>query len=197
MNGGEVVLVRHGATEWSISGRHTGTTDLELTPEGCAAAGRLGAVLSAWSFSLVLTSPLRRASETARLAGFGDDAVVVEPDLVEWAYGDYEGLTTPEIRETVPGWTVWSHPSPGGESAAAIGARVDRVIARVQGVDGPVLLVAHGHVLRVLAARWLGLAPADGRLFALDPATVSVLGWERETPVLRRWNAPVAPVRPA
>ena len=185
----EVVLARHGETEWSRSGRHTGTTDLELTAEGCAAAARLAGVLSAWSFALVLTSPLRRARDTARLAGFG--AAEVEPSLVEWTYGDYEGLTTPEIRESVPGWTVWTHPSPGGETAAEIGARVDGVISRVQAVAGPVLLVAHGHVLRVLAARWLGLAAREGRSFALDPATVSVLGWERETPVLRRWNAPV------
>jgi probable phosphoglycerate mutase len=185
----DVVVVRHGETEWSRSGRHTGTTDLELTPAGRAAAERLGSALSAWTFSLVLTSPLRRAAETARLAGF---AATVEPDLVEWAYGDYEGLTTPEIRESVPGWTVWSHVSPGGESGADVGARVDRVILQARASSGLVLVVAHGHVLRVLAARWLGLAPADGRLLALDPATVSVLGWERETPVVRRWNAPVS-----
>ena len=191
MTGAEVVLVRHGETEWSRSGRHTGTTDLELTPAGCAAASALAGVLSAWTFSLVLTSPLRRARDTAGLAGYGDVAEV-EPALVEWTYGDYEGLTTPQIRETVPGWTVWTHPSPGGESAAEIGGRVDGVIARVREVEGPVLLVAHGHVLRVLAARWLGLASREGRSFVLDPATVSVLGWERETPAVRRWNAPVS-----
>ena len=190
MSGPEVVLVRHGETEWSRSGRHTGTTDIELTPAGRAAAGRLGAALAEWSFSLVLTSPLRRARDTAALAGFG--AAEVEPDLVEWTYGDYEGLTTPEIRESVPGWTVWTHPSPGGESAAEIGGRVDRVIARVRVVDGPVLLVAHGHVLRVLVARWLGMPSREGRSFVLDPATVSVLGWERDTPAVRRWNAPVS-----
>jgi broad specificity phosphatase PhoE len=189
VSGHDVVLVRHGETEWSRSGRHTGTTDLELTPAGRAAAERLGPVLADWSFSLALTSPLRRARDTAALAGFG--SAEVEPDLVEWTYGDYEGLTTPQIRESVPGWTVWTHPSPGGESAAEIGGRVDRVISRVREVDGPVLLVAHGHVLRVLVARWLGMPSREGRSFVLDPATVSVLGWERETPAVRRWNAPV------
>ena len=190
MIGDDVVLVRHGETEWSRTGRHTGTTDVELTAAGCVAASALGGVLSAWTFSLVLTSPLRRARDTAGLAGYGDVAEV-EPALVEWTYGDYEGLTTPEIRKTVPGWTVWTHPSPGGESAAEIGGRVDGVIARVREVEGPVLLVAHGHVLRVLAARWLGLPSKEGRSFVLDPATVSVLGWERDTPAVRRWNAPV------
>jgi probable phosphoglycerate mutase len=187
----DVVLVRHGETEWSRAGKHTGTSDLPLTEAGRAAAKRLAPALAEWDFALVLTSPLRRAFDTATLAGFGDVAVV-EPDVVEWTYGDYEGRTTAEIRETVPGWTVWTHPTPGGESAAEIGGRVDRVIERVSAADGPVLVVAHGHVLRVLAARWLGLASREGRSFVLDPATISVLGWERETPAVRRWNAPVS-----
>lgn len=182
-----VTLVRHGATEWSVSGQHTSTTDLPLLPEGEAAARAVAQRLAGSTFAEVLTSPLRRARHTAELAGYPDAEVC--PDLVEWAYGDYEGRTTAEIREHDPGWTVWSHPSPGGESAAQVAARCDRVVERVRAASGPVLVFAHGHVLRVLTARWLGLAPTEGRLFRLDTSTVSVLGHERETPVLLRWNA--------
>ena len=184
---GDVWLVRHGETEWSRDGRHTSTTDVPLTREGEQAARSLEARLSGETFELVLTSPRERARRTAELAGFG--SAEVDEDLVEWDYGDYEGVTTDEIRETVPEWTVWTHPSPGGETADQVSDRLDRVVTRALAVDGDVLLVAHGHCLRALAARWLGLPVADGRLLKLDTGTVSVLGHERESPVVLRWNA--------
>lgn len=184
----ELWLVRHGPTEWSEAGRHTSSTDLPLLPAGEDAAGRLAPTLADQSFALVLSSPLGRARRTAELAGFAD--AEVDADLAEWDYGEYEGLTTARIRESVPGWTVWSHPTPGGESAAEVAARSDRVVERVRAAHGPVLAFAHGHSLRVLAARWLGLDATQGRLLRLDTATVSVLGWERETPAIARWNAP-------
>ena len=187
--GHELVCVRHGETEWSRDGRHTGRSDIPLTSRGRESAKALGEALSGWRFVLVLTSPLLRASDTAALAGYGD-VVEMSEDLLEWDYGEYDGVTTATIRETVPGWTVWTHGAKGGEAADAVAARADRVIASVRAADGPVLVFAHGHYLRVLAARWLGFGPAEGRLFGLDPATISVLGWERETPVVRRWNAP-------
>jgi probable phosphoglycerate mutase len=181
------VLVRHGATEWSASGRHTGTTDLDLSDAGRAAAARLAPALAGRAFALVLVSPLRRAQETARLAGFGDRMELC-PDLHEWDYGAYEGRTTADIRTEVPGWTVFSHPVPGGETAEQVAARIDRVIARVRAVDGDVAVFSHGHALRVFGARWCGLPPTDGRLLALDPAAVCVLGYERETAVIGQWN---------
>ena len=180
-------LVRHGATEWSRNGRHTGTTDLPLLPDGEDDARALRERLSDVEFSLVLSSPLQRARRTAELAGFPD--AEVDPDLTEWDYGDYEGVTTAEIRQTVPGWSVWTHPTPGGETLEQVGSRLDRLIARVRAAEGHVLLVSHGHSLRALAARWLGLPPADGRLLALDTGTISVLGYERETAVVERWNS--------
>ena len=183
----QVWMVRHGATEWSRNGRHTGTTDLPLLPEGEADARGLRQRLSGVDFSRVLTSPLQRARRTAELAGFPD--AEVDPDLVEWGYGDYEGITTEEIRESVRGWTVWTHPSPGGETLAEVGRRLDRLVSRVREVEGTVLLVGHGHCLRALAARWLGLPARDGRLLTLDTGTISVLGYERETPVVERWNS--------
>jgi broad specificity phosphatase PhoE len=183
----ELWVVRHGATEWSRDHRHTSTTDLPLLPEGEQVARGLARRLAAVDFARVLTSPRLRARRTAELAGFPD--AVPDGDLAEWAYGDYEGTTTEEIREHVPGWTVWTHPTPGGETAAAVTARLDRVVARVRSADGPVLAFGHGHALRALAARWLDLPVTDGRHFRLDTATVSVLGWERETPVLRCWNS--------
>jgi broad specificity phosphatase PhoE len=183
----ELWLVRHGPTEWSEAGRHTSTTDLPLLPEGEEAARRLGQRLAGVEFELILTSPRQRARHTAELAGHPE--AEVDDDLVEWAYGDYEGITTAEIRKSVPGWTIWTHPCPGGETAASVGARLDRVVARARAVDGRTLAFAHGHSLRVLAARWLGLEVADGRLLRLDTATVSVLGHERETPVVQRWNS--------
>jgi probable phosphoglycerate mutase len=186
-----LVVVRHGETEWSASGRHTGSTDVELTAEGRAVAATLGAALSGWRFALVLTSPLRRARETAALAGFPD--AVLEPDLVEWDYGAYEGLTTPEIRETVPGWAVWTHPVPDGERAEDVAARADRVLARAAAAGGDVAVFSHGHFLRVLAARWLEQPPQFGSRLLLGTACLGVLGHERERRALERWNVPPAP----
>ena len=184
----EVVLVRHGETEWSAALRHTGRTDLPLTSAGEEEARAVGEALRGREFALVLSSPLRRALDTASLAGL---APQVRGDLAEWDYGEYEGLTTAQIRETVLDWTIWRYGARGGESGAEVGARVNRVIAEILQVDGDVLVFAHGHLLRVLCARWLGLEPSDGRLFALDPATLSTLGFEREQRVIRVWNAPV------
>jgi probable phosphoglycerate mutase len=186
----EVVLVRHGETEWSRGGRHTGRTEVGLTEHGREQAEAVGAALRSSDFALVLTSPLGRALETCRLAGFGDRAVQRD-ELMEWDYGAYEGRTTAEIREERPGWTLWRDGVPGGESVEQVGARVDRVLDELRSLDGDALLFAHGHVLRVLTARWLELEPDAGRLFALDPATISRLGHERETAVVRLWNQPV------
>jgi broad specificity phosphatase PhoE len=187
---GRLWLVRHGETEWSRSGQHTSVTDLELTDAGEAVARTLAAPLADVAFAQVLTSPRRRAVRTAELAAFPD----AEPDedLAEWAYGDYEGLTSAQIHETDPGWTIWTHPSPGGETAEQVAERLDRVVARARATDGGTLVFAHGHSLRVLAARWLGLGAADGRIFDLDTATISVLGVDRGTPVVHRWNMPAA-----
>ncbi|MCW2830028.1 MAG: histidine phosphatase family protein [Aeromicrobium sp.] len=184
-------MVRHGETEWSRSGRHTSTTDLPLTAAGEAGARTLRGALGSIDFTKVLTSPRQRARHTAELAGFAD--AEVDDDLAEWAYGDYEGLTTPQIQESVPGWTIWTHPSPGGESAHDVTARLDRVVARAGATDGKTLVFAHGHSLRALAARWLGLPVTEGRLLVLDTSTVSVLGVDRGTRVVRQWN--VAPPR--
>ena len=183
----EVWLVRHGETEWSRDGRHTSTTDLPLTDRGRRVAESLCDRLDDEAFSLVLTSPRERARETARLAGHGE--AEVDDDLAEWDYGKLEGLTTPQIRETYPDWSIWQGPVPGGESASQVTERLDRVIARCRAVDGRVLLFGHGHSLRALAARWLELPATDGRHLRLDTATVSLLGWERETPVVLRWNS--------
>jgi probable phosphoglycerate mutase len=183
----ELVLVRHGETEWSRSGRHTGRTDIPLTARGCAEAESAGIRLGGRRFVRVLTSPLSRAAETCRLAGFADGAELCD-DLLEWDYGAYEGRTTHEIRVERPGWTIWHDGAPGGERAVQVGERADRVIAMTEDAVGDVAVFAHGHFLRVLAARWLGLDPTEGRLIALDPATISVLGHEHEWNVLRRWN---------
>ena len=161
-----------------------------MTERGREQARRIGAALRDRRFALVLSSPLSRALETCRLAGLGD-RVEVTDDLLEWDYGEYEGLRTVDIRKTRPGWTLWADGVPGGETADSVARRVDRVIHRVRGTRGNVALFAHGHVLRVLTARWLGLPPGDGRLFAMDPAAVSMLGYEREAPVIRRWNIEV------
>jgi broad specificity phosphatase PhoE len=185
----ELWVVRHGETEWSRSGRHTGLTDVPLTAEGEVSATTLAAELAGTTFAQVLTSPRRRARDTAAIAGFPD--AVVDDDLAEWDYGDYEGLTTVQIRETVPGWTVWTHPCPAGETAAQVAIRLDRVVARARAVDGRTLAIGHGHALRVLATRWLGLDVSDGRVLSLDTATVSILGDDRGTPVIERWNSPV------
>jgi broad specificity phosphatase PhoE len=182
----EIVLVRHGETEWSRTGRHTGRTDVPLTEAGRREAERLRAWLAGRSFALVLTSPLQRAAETARLAGHPD--AERSDDLLEWDYGAYEGRTTPEIRAEVPGWTVFRHGAPGGEPVEAVGARADAAIARMLAAGGDVLLFAHAHVLRVLAARWLGLDAREGRRLVLGTARAGVLGFERETRVLLRWG---------
>jgi broad specificity phosphatase PhoE len=185
-----VVVVRHGETEWSRAGRHTGRTDVPLTEDGRRAAARLAPLLASRSFARVLTSPLVRARETCELAGLAASAQV-DDDLVEWDYGEYEGRTTAAIRAERPGWSLWSDGAPGGEDAAAVGLRVDRVIARLRAVSGDAAVFAHAHVLRVLAARWVDLDPTDGARFALDPARPSTLGYERETAVIREWNVPV------
>jgi broad specificity phosphatase PhoE len=187
----EVVLVRHGETEWSRAGRHTGRTDVPLTEQGRRQAEAVGAALRDRDFALVLTSPLGRALETCRLAGFGERAQS-RNELMEWDYGAYEGRTTAEVREERPGWTLWRDGVPGGETIEQVGERVDRVLDEIRALDGEALLFAHGHVLRVLTARWLELEPDAGRLFALDPATLSMLGYERETPVIQLWNEAVA-----
>jgi probable phosphoglycerate mutase len=179
--------VRHGQTEWSVSGRHTGRTDIPLDDDGRRQARELAATLAGLSVALVLTSPLRRARETCELAGYGDRAIV-DDDLQEWDYGDYDGLTTEEIRRTRPDWSLWRDGCPGGETAAEVGTRADRVITRLREGDGDAIAFAHGHLLRVLAARWIGLEPEAGALLALSTATVSLLGWEREQAVVRRWN---------
>jgi broad specificity phosphatase PhoE len=184
----EVVLVRHGETEWSRTGQHTGRTDIDLTDEGRAQAKQLAAALVLRKFALVLTSPRTRALDTCRLAGFGDRCEV-DDDLAEWDYGEYEGRTTAAIHEARADWSLWRDGAPGGEHAADVAARADRVLARVRAVDGDTLVFSHGHFLRVLGARWVALDAADGGRFALDPASVSVLGWERDTPVFERWNA--------
>jgi probable phosphoglycerate mutase len=183
----ELWLIRHGETEWARLGRHTGRTDVPLTETGRDQARALGRRLVGHRFDLVLTSPLSRASETAALAGFGAGAVV-DPDLREWDYGIYEGRLTSEIRADVPGWSIWTGPWPEGETAAQVGARADRVLERARAIDGDVLVFAHGHLLRVLAARWLGLPPTSGSLFSLSTATLSILGWERENAVIETWN---------
>ena len=181
-------VVRHGATEWSRSGQHTGRTDLPLLPEGEEQARATGALLANIDFSLVLCSPMQRARRTCELAGLLDRAVT-DNDLQEWDYGDYEGVTTPKIRETVPGWTVWSGICPNGETIEQVSNRADRVIERVRNESGNVIVFAHGHILRVLTARWCELDPVEGQRFILDPATLSILGWERETPAVRQWNS--------
>jgi broad specificity phosphatase PhoE len=180
-----IVLIRHGETEWSATRRHTGRSDIPLGVDGRAAAATVADLVKGWDFALVLSSPLSRAWDTARLAGLdpvGDD------DLLEWDYGVYEGRTTEEIQAEIPGWSVWSHDVVGGESLDDVGARADRVIGRVSGADGDVAIVAHAHLLRILAARWIGLPPGQGRHLTLDTASMSVLGWERDTRVICRWN---------
>ena len=183
----EIWLIRHGETEWSASGRHTGRTDIPLTKEGIRQGRALGRYLAGRSFALVLTSPLSRAADTCGLAGYGSMAQPSD-DLLEWDYGQAEGRTTAELRKARPGWSVWDGGPPGGETVEQVGRRTDRVIARAVEASSDVALFAHAHVLRILAARWLGLPPGAGRLFILGPASVSVLGWEREVRVISRWN---------
>jgi len=185
----ELVLVRHGETEWSRDGRHTGKTDIPLTEEGHRQAKTLGPELKPWKFALVLTSPLQRATETCRLAGYGKQAQTRQ-ELMEWDYGRYEGMTTKQITQTRPDWSLWRDGGPGGEKAADVGRRADRVIAEIRATKGDVLIFAHGHVLRVLTARWLGEPPQTGRHYMLQTAALCVLGYEHNDPVIRRWNQP-------
>jgi broad specificity phosphatase PhoE len=185
-----VTLVRHGETAWSASGQHTGRTDVPLTPEGERKARKLHDRLAQAQLDRAFTSPLQRARRTCELAGFGDLAKV-DPDLVEWNYGDYEGRTTAEILAVRPGWLLFRDGCPNGESASDVGERADRVIARIRAADDRTIVFSSGHILRVLAARWLGLAPSEGRLFKLDTASLSVLAYEhgsRDEPVIALWN---------
>jgi broad specificity phosphatase PhoE len=184
-------LIRHGQTAWTISGAHTGRTDLPLTEAGRENAVAVGRWLAGRKFALVLTSPLSRARETCRLAGYGDVAQV-DPNLLEWNYGDYEGRTTSDIRKDRPDWFLWRDGPLNGETVEQVGDRAEAVIARASAVDGDVALFAHGHLLRILTARWLRLAPDCGRLFALGTATVCTLGFERETHVISQWNVPTS-----
>ena len=186
MSVARLVVVRHGETEWSASGRHTSRTDLALTEEGRRRAAALAGALRR-PFAVVLCSPLRRARETCDLAGFGERAMI-EADLLEWDYGDYEGLTTPEIRAANPGWSLWRDGCPGGESPSQVSERADRVLARVDAIEGDALAFAHGHILRVLSARWLSMDVAAGARFALSAGALGVLGHERDTRVIERWN---------
>jgi broad specificity phosphatase PhoE len=181
----EIWLIRHGETEWSKSGQHTSRTDLALTAEGEKRAVTLGAALKGHPFGLVLASPMRRAQDTARLAGYSP---VIVDDLREWDYGKYEGLTSHDIHKEVPGWTIWNGEVPGGETGAQVAARTDRVIERAVASGTDVALFAHGHILRVLAARWLGMMAEAGKYFALGTATMSVLGYEHEQRVFKVWN---------
>jgi broad specificity phosphatase PhoE len=185
-----VFAIRHGETAWSLSGQHTSTTDIRLTDNGRQLARRIRPLLAREIFVLVLVSPRQRARETCELAGLGDRAVV-DPDLAEWDYGNYEGLTTGQIRESAPGWMLFRDGCPGGESPEQVGARVDRVIARIRDATGNVALFAHGHVLRVIGARWIGLWAGAGQHLLLDTGAVSVLGYHNETPAIRIWNRPV------
>ncbi len=184
----QIYLVRHGETEWAKLGRHTGRTDIPLTGVGRDQALDLGRRLAGHRFGLILTSPLSRAAETARLAGFGEAGH--DRDLLEWDYGAFEGRTTADIRTEIPDWSIWTGPWQGGETARQVGARVDHVLARCTdpAVDGDSLLFAHGHLLRALTARWLGLAANKGSLFALGTATLGILGWDRGNRVIETWN---------
>ena len=184
---GEVWVIRHGETEWSAAGRHTGRTDLPLSPDGREQGKALAKLVAGRRFDLVLTSPLRRAHDTCELAGLGVQARI-EPDLAEWDYGEFEGLTTKEIRERNPGWAIWTHPPEQGEGLDDVAARADRVIQAVRAVEGDVALFGHGHALRVVTARWLDLDPVLGSGFELDTAAIGVLGWNREFPAIIRWN---------
>lgn len=185
----ELWMIRHGETEWSVAKRHTGRTDIALTSTGERQAATLGRSLASRRFALVLCSPLRRARETCRLAGFGE-AASMSDDLLEWDYGVYEGRTTSEIRSEQPDWSIWTASVPKGESIELVGHRAQRVIQRALAAEGDVVLFAHAHILRILAACWLGLSPDAGRLFVLRTASISVLGFERETRVITRWNLP-------
>lgn len=188
----QVYLARHGETEWSLSGQHTGITDIPLTENGRNLAKRLAPVLATERFALVLMSPLERARKTCELAGLGAHAEI-DRDLMEWNYGEYEGLTPKQIDAQAPGWMIFTDGCPGGESPAQVSARADRLVARVRSVEGDVALFAHGHIFRVFAARWLRLPATAGCHFLLDTATLSILSYYRNLPAIRRWNAMLVP----
>lgn len=187
----KIYLLRHGETEWSRAGRHTSVTDIPLTENGRAAARSLAVPLAKANFAVVLTSPLRRARETCELAGLGNSAVA-DSDLMEWHYGDYEGLTTKQILVQCPGWSLFRDGCPQGETPAQAGARAERIVAKIQRTEGDIALFAHGHIFRVLAARWINLPASYGEHFLLDTATLSVLGYYYDTPAIKIWNAPLA-----
>jgi probable phosphoglycerate mutase len=191
VSGHEVVVVRHGETEWSREGRHTGRTDIPLTENGREQAKQAGRVLKQRDFVAVFSSPLQRALDTATLAGFGDQ-LVVDADLLEWDYGYYEGMTSAEVRAVRPGWILWHDGCPGGETLEHLTRRADAVIERLRALDGDALLFAHGHVLRVITARWLEMPATQAQHFALAPASPSTLGYEHEWPALRAWNLPLS-----
>jgi broad specificity phosphatase PhoE len=197
MSSQNVLLIRHGETEWSLSRQHTGTTDIPLTENGRKVARLLQPILAKHVFALVLTSPLQRARETCELAGLADRAEI-DPDLMEWNYGEYEGLTPTQIHAKRPDWMLFTDGCPGGEGPDQVEVRIDRVIARIRAiaVEGNVAVFAHGHLIRAFAARWLGLRAADGRFFLLDPATINVLSFYRTVPAVKHWNAPIIPVSP-
>ena len=197
MSSQQVLLIRHGETEWSLSRQHTGTTDIPLTENGRKAARLLQPILAKQVFALVLTSPLQRARETCELAGLGDRAQI-DPDLMEWNYGEYEGLTPAQIHAKRPDWMLFTDGCPGGEGPEQVEVRIDRVIARIRtvGAEDNVAVFAHGHLIRAFAARWLGLRAADGRFLLLDPATINVLSFYRTVPAVKYWNAPIIPVSP-
>jgi len=186
----ELLLARHGETEWSLNGRHTGMTDIPLTDNGRRRARRLAPRLEGSEFALVLTSPLQRATETCELAGLGGRAQIRD-DLHEWDYGDYEGITTAQIREQQPGWSLWRDGCPNGETAADVGARADRLIAEARRADGDVIFFGHGHTLRVVGARWVDLPPSGGGLLGLGTGALCTLGYEHEAPIIVRWNETV------
>jgi broad specificity phosphatase PhoE len=185
-----IYLIRHGETEWARDGRHTGRTDIPLTETGRAQAGFLLPVFDEVSFSRILSSPLQRALETARLAGLGN-RVELTPDLMEWDYGDYEGITISQIREKIPDWSIWTHPCPNGETIDDVAIRADRVIGQVRDQEGNVALFSHGHLLRILAVRWLGFDCRCGKYFQLGTSTLSILTKEGPTPVIKTWNGPL------
>jgi probable phosphoglycerate mutase len=185
-----VFVIRHGETEWSLNGRHTGATDIPLTENGRRLARRLRPALAKKTYSVVLSSPMQRARETCELAGFGS-AAAIDLDLVEWDYGCYEGLTPSQIREVAPNWLIFRDGCPEGETSEQVGARVDRVIARVRAADGDVAVFAHGHVLRIFVARWIGLPASGGQHFMLDTGALSILGYYHDVPAVRVWNAPL------
>ena len=185
-----VFAIRHGETTWSLNGQHTGTTDIPLTDSGRRLAARMRPVLATNTFGLVLCSPMQRARDTCELAGLGDSAII-DSDLVEWNYGEYEGLTPNQIQEAAPGWLIFRDGCPGGEAPEQVGARVDRVIARSRAAAGNTALFAHGHLLRVFAARWIGLPAAGGQHFVLNTGTLCELGYYHEIPAVRIWNGPL------